>query len=100
MPDLFPPLLLRKLRNNIPIDLLITRFLKIPSKVSEGYLRFLCPKCLQFNTATYKKKNLARCFRCNENFNPIDMVMAQKHFSFKRAANSLIPILEYFDRVK
>ena len=63
---------LRKLRNNIPISVLISRLLNVPSKISEGYFRFLCPKCSEFITATNRKTNLGRCFLCKFNFNTID----------------------------
>ena len=76
---------LRMLRNNIPIAKLISDFLRLPCKVSDGYFRFLCPLCSEFNTATNPKTNLARCFRCQKNFNPIDMVMAVKCCSFREA---------------
>ena len=76
---------LRMLRNNIPIAKLISDFLRLPCKVSDGYFRFLCPLCSEFNTATNPKTNLARCFRCQKNFNPLDMVMAVKCCSFREA---------------
>ncbi len=76
---------LRILRNQIPISRLISDFLHIPCKVSDGYLRFLCPLCSEFNTATNPKTNLARCFRCQKNFNPIDMVIAVKSCNFREA---------------
>lgn len=76
---------LRALRNDIPIARLIADFLRIPCKVSEGYFRFLCPLCSEFITATNPKTNLARCFRCQKNFNPIDMVMAVKCCNFREA---------------
>jgi hypothetical protein len=40
------------LRNDIPIDFIITDFLCLPCKISEGFLRFLCPLCQEFNSAT------------------------------------------------
>ena len=67
---------LYKLRNLIPIDVLVEKELAIPSKISEGFLRFLCPLCNEFQTAVNPKTNLGRCFRCEKNFNTIDMVMA------------------------
>ena len=70
-----------EMRNNICIDLLI-KSLGIPSKTSEGYLRFACPLCNQFNTATNPQTNLARCFPCERNFNTIDMVMIEKKIDF------------------
>lgn len=76
---------LRILRNQVPISRLISDFLRIPYKVSEGCFRFLCPLCSEFQTATNPKTNLARCFRCQKNFNPIDMVMAVKSCNFREA---------------
>lgn len=69
-------------RNGIKIDIVIKEILFIPSKFIEGYFRFLCPLCSEFITATNPKTNLARCFRCEKNFNPIDMVMAEKGLNF------------------
>lgn len=80
---------LRALRNDIPIARLIADFLRIPCKVSEGYFRFLCPLCSELNTAVNPKTNLARCFRCQKNFNPIDMVMAVKCCNFHEAVESI-----------
>ena len=81
--------LLRQLRNDIPIAQLIGDVLGIPSKISEGYFRFLCPLCSDFNTATNPKTNLARCFRCERNFNPIDIVMLDKRMNFVEAVGYL-----------
>lgn len=83
---------LRMLRNEIPIAILICDLLKMPNKLSEGYFRFLCPLCSEFNTATNQKTNLARCFRCEKNFNPIDMVMHVKRVGF-------IDAVEYLDEI-
>lgn len=80
---------LRKLRNEIPIAKLIADCLVIPWKLSEGYFRFLCPLCSEFNTATNPKTNLARCFRCQKNFNPIDIVMIAKQYNFPQAVEML-----------
>lgn len=82
--------LLRKLRNDIPIDMLITNILKQPNKISEDYFRFLCPVCAEFNTAINPKTNLARCFRCEKNFNPIDMVMSVKSYNFTQSVDLLM----------
>lgn len=80
---------LHRLRNEVPISRLISELLDIPCKVSEGYFRFLCPLCGEFQTATNPKTNLARCFRCQKNFNPIDMVMAVKSCNFREAVESI-----------
>jgi DNA primase len=84
--------LLTKLRNNIPISTVIGDVLEIPSKTSDGYFRFLCPLCNGFDTATNPKTNLARCFGCRRNFNPIDMVMAVRRTNFREAVEYLMDI--------
>jgi DNA primase len=80
------------MRNNIPISIVIADVLEMPSKTTEGYFRFLCPLCNEFNTATNPKTNLARCFGCRRNFNPIDMVMVVKRMNFKEAVEYLMDI--------
>jgi len=80
---------LRNLRNFIPIDFLIEKILMIPSKFREDYFRFLCPLCSGFNTATNPKTNLARCFRCQRNFNTIDMVMITEKVTFVESVKFL-----------
>jgi hypothetical protein len=82
MTQRFSPKELFEMRNNISIDLLIKSILRIPSKISEGYLRFACPLCNEFMTATNPQTNLARCFRCERNFNTIDMVMIENKIGF------------------
>jgi DNA primase len=85
--------LLRSLRNEIPIATVISQLLEIHHKVSEGYFRFLCPICSEFDTATSQKTNLARCFRCEKNLNPIEMVMEVKHVGFVDAVEYLSEVL-------
>ena len=77
------------LRNHIPMELVIEKILCIPSKITQGGLRFKCPLCDQFNTAVNPPTNLARCFDCEPNFNPIDMVMAVRHTGFVEAVTFL-----------
>jgi len=84
---------LRQLRNSVPIDGMFDK-LDIPTKRSEGQLRFLCPLCREFNTATNSKTNLARCFRCQKNYNPIDLVMVVTRSSFLQAVDWLATLLE------
>ena len=81
------------LRNHIPIDTLIEKHLLLPSKFSEGYFRFLCPLCNEFQTATKAETNLARCFRCERNFNTIDMVIICKGLRFVEGVKYLKTIL-------
>ncbi len=85
---------LRRLRNQVEIRELIDGYLKLPWKIQEGYFRFLCPLCREFNTATNPKTNLARCFRCGKNFNPIDMVMVVRGYGFLAAVDYLSAILK------
>jgi hypothetical protein len=82
-----------RLRNSIHINRLIKEILQIPSTISQGQLRFLCPVCSQFNTATKPKTNLARCFDCERNFNTIEMVMETKHLNFIESVNFLQNLL-------
>ena len=84
---------LRQLRNQALIDRVIEE-LDLPAKLSEGYLRFLCPLCREFNTATNPETNLARCFRCKRNFNPIDMVMVVEKKTFLEAVARLTSLLD------
>lgn len=78
-----------ELRNHIPINNLIEVQLGLPSKISEGFFRFLCPLCNEFQTATNPKTNLARCFRCMRNFNTIDLVMICKGKDFVESVRYL-----------
>ncbi len=80
---------LYSLRNEIPVCGLIEKVLGIPSHMSEGVFRFLCPSCGEFNTAVNSKNNLARCFCCEENFNTIDLVMIVEKMDFVQAVNFL-----------
>ena len=76
-------------RNEIPVCGLIEKVLHIPSRTSEGVFRFLCPICGEFNTSVNFKKNLARCFCCEKNFNTIDLVMIVEKMDFLKAVNFL-----------
>ena len=77
------------MRNIVGIRAVICDFLKIPSKEVEGIFRFLCPRCKEFQTAINPKTNLSRCFRCATNFNPIEIVMADKQISFVESVKFL-----------
>jgi hypothetical protein len=79
---------LYELRTHLNVEFVIES-LELPSKVSEGYLRFLCPCCNEFQTAVNRKTNLGRCFRCERNFNPIEIVIADRKLSFVDSVNFL-----------
>ena len=83
-----------EIRNSIRIDVLIEKKLDIPSKISEGFFRFLCPLCNEFQTAVNPQTNLGRCFRCEKNFNTIDMVMVWHNTGFIDSVKYLQTILK------
>lgn len=82
-----------ELRNSIPINTVIKELLLIPSKTIDGYFRFLCPVCNEFQTATKASTNLARCFYCERNFNAIDLVMLVKDIGFIESVTFLKNVL-------
>ncbi|MDP7293232.1 MAG: CHC2 zinc finger domain-containing protein [Verrucomicrobiota bacterium] len=92
MPKHYAKQTLRRLRNDIPINILIAGILELPHKTAEGYFRYLCPLCGGFDTATNPKTNLARCFTCQRNFNPIDITMQVKRLNFREAVQFLLGI--------
>jgi hypothetical protein len=47
-----------ELRNSIPINAVIKDLLLMGSKTIDGYFRFLCPVCNEFQTATKVSTNL------------------------------------------
>jgi len=89
----FSAKLLYRIRNKVPLASLLKETLQYPCKKIEGYDRFLCPKCCDFNTAINPKNNLGRCFRCEENFNGIDLVMLLEGMKFVEAVYFLEKLL-------
>ena len=85
---------LRHLRNEIPIDQVIVDLLNLEVRNDCETLRFRCPICYNFHTATNHKTNLARCFDCKKNFNPIDMVITAGNCSFVEAVKILKDMIE------
>ncbi|ETR70495.1 MAG: DnaG11 [Candidatus Magnetoglobus multicellularis str. Araruama] len=80
---------LYELRNFIPIETLIENELMIPSKRTTSGFKFQCIVCNEFQTAINPRTNLARCFRCERNFNPIDITMISKKIDFVQTVNYL-----------
>ncbi len=80
---------LRMLRNQIPINEVIIDLLNLEVRNDQQILRFRCPLCDNFHTATNHKTNLARCFDCKNNFNPIDLVMTVENCGFLDAVKIL-----------
>ena len=77
------------LRNQINVQMLIEKTLRIPCRVTQGCFRFLCPLCSGFDTAVNPKTNVARCFRCEKNFNTIDLSMLARQTDFVRSVKFL-----------
>lgn len=70
------------LRNRVPINHVIETMLSVATGNDNGKLSFACPVCRSMNTGINARHNLARCFDCRLNFNPIEFVMHQLHLSF------------------
>ncbi len=75
------PDLLRRLRNELPMSVTIAALGREgpPSKMSEGYFRFLCPHCSEMRATVNPRNNLAHCFYCKKNLNNIDLLLTQGH---------------------
>lgn len=82
------------LRNELPIDILMEKQLKMSCRIADGRFRFLCPLCGEFNTAVNRQTNLARCFGCGKNFNTIDLVMLIRKVDFVTGIGYLKAFLE------
>ena len=89
MSQYYPDDFLRMLRNDIPIDEVIVDLLNLEVQKDRKTIRFRCPLCYNFHTATNHKTNLARCFDCQKNFNPIDMVITVGNCGFVDAVKIL-----------
>jgi len=79
---------LYKLRNSIPLADVLS-ILKWPHKMRDGRVCFVCPQCSESLTAINQRTNLGRCFRCEINFNPIDLVMLINDYDFVAAVHFL-----------
>lgn len=90
----FSSSLLYALRNEISVQLLIEKTLCIPWQVTKGRFRFLCPLCGSYDTAVNPKTNLARCFQCEKNYNPIDLVMLARQADFVQSVKFLQSIYQ------
>ena len=84
--------LLRRLRNQIAFVGLFER-LNWPHKRRGEQLAFLCPCCGETDSAINPRTNLARCFHCQTNFNPIDFTMRARDCDFVEAVYYLTHFL-------
>ena len=89
MSNWYPADFLRMIRNQIPIERVIVTMLNMEVRHTSKWLRFRCPLCHNYHTAINQNTNLARCFDCKENYNPIDMLMAVGKCSFVEAVEYL-----------
>ena len=92
MPRYFTDDLLRRLRNDIPMAMVLER-LEWPHKQRNGQLAFLCPCCQEYLSAVNPRTNLGRCFHCQTNFNPIDFLIAAQDCDFVDAVHYLAKLL-------
>ncbi len=93
--------LLRRLRNDLPMPVTIAALGRDgpPSKMSEGYFRFLCPHCGEMRATVNPRNNLAHCFSCQKNLNNIDLLM-KLGYDFRTAVAVLEGLLQrYEDRL-
>jgi DNA primase len=77
------------LRNRVPITHVIKTLLKLPTRSTNSKLSFACPVCGGFDTSINAAHNLARCFACQQNFNPIELVMNQLQIGFVQSVTWL-----------
>ena len=92
MSKYFSRQLLYRIRNEIPMAALLPE-LGWPHKTRDGRLCLICPRCGEFRTVVNPRTNLARCFRCDVNFNTIDLTMVTKKCDFVDAIELLEPLL-------
>lgn len=88
---------LRRLRNEINFGHLF-RYLRWSHKRTDGKLIFVCPQCSESQTSVNPKTNLARCFRCEKNWNPIDFTMEVYRIEFLEAVGQLENLLPHEDQ--
>lgn len=83
---MFPAELLRRLRNELPMPVTIATLGRQgpPAKMSEGYFRFLCPRCGEMRATVNPRNNLSHCFTCKHNLNNIDLLLT-RGYDFRTA---------------
>jgi DNA primase len=91
------PELLRRIRNDLPMPVTIAALGREgpPSKMSEGYFRFLCPNCGEMQATVNPRNNLAHCFHCNKNYNNIDLLLTLD-YNFYAAVDRLERLLDEY----
>ena len=79
---------LRRLRNDVPIEIVVQQ-LRLERRMRGRRHEFHCTECGGFHGTIHEQANLARCFRCARNYNPIDLIMAVRRASFLEAVYEL-----------
>jgi hypothetical protein len=74
---MIPPDLLRRVRNDLPMQITIAALGRDgpPSKLRDGRFVFLCPHCREMLVYVNPRTNLAHCFACEQNLNNIDLLL-------------------------
>jgi DNA primase len=90
--------LLRRLRNDLPMPVTIAALGPDgpPSKMRDGYYRFLCPHCGEMQATVNPRNNLAHCFHCDKNLNNIDLLRTIG-YDFRTAVAVLKQLLERYE---
>ena len=86
---------LYEFRNKISL-LSLLQFLGVETKLDGEILIFSCPSCGGYRTGINPKANMCRCFYCDRNFNPIELVMAQRKCTFVESVKFL---KQHFDKL-
>ena len=84
---------LRQLRNEIDFSHLFRRLGWPWKRRDDGVILFVCPECSESETSVNPKTNLARCFRCEMNWNTIDFTKAVGRMEFLEAYGFLEEML-------
>lgn len=86
---MFDRQLLEDIRNQINLKSLASH-LGIQMKIKDNQRWFVCPKCTKMKASFQKNQNLARCWKCNIRYNPIELVMAHFNMNFREAVMFLM----------
>ena len=86
---------LYELRNKISL-LSLLQLLGVETRHDGETLIFSCPSCSGFRTGINTQANMCRCFYCAKNFNPIELVMAQRKCTFVESVKFL---KQHFDKL-
>ena len=86
---------LYELRNRILL-LRLLELLSVQTKLDGEILIFSCPSCGGYRTGINPQANMCRCFYCAKNFNPIELVVAQRKSTFVESVKFL---KQHFDKL-